>query len=50
MPTTNTYLRSTISQNWLDELGIFNTEKDIVLDVEDILNEFSKTERGIKVI
>ncbi|CAI6350785.1 unnamed protein product [Macrosiphum euphorbiae] len=50
MRRINTYLRSTMSQNRFNELGILNIEKDIVVDVEDILNEFSKTERRIKLM
>lgn len=46
----NTYLRYTMSQNRFNELGILNIEKDIVVEVEDILNEFSKTERRIKLM
>jgi hypothetical protein len=34
-----------MSQNRFNELGILNIEKCIVVDTEDILNEFSKTER-----
>lgn len=41
---------STMSQNRFNELGILNIEKDIVVDVEDILNEFSKIERRIKLM
>jgi hypothetical protein len=36
-----------MSQKRFNGLGI---EKDILVDVEDILNEFSKTERSIKLM
>jgi len=39
-----------MSQNRFNELGILNIEKDIVVDFEDILNEFFKTERIIKLM
>jgi hypothetical protein len=42
--------RSTIAQNRFSNLDILNIEKYIVVDVEDILNSFSKTERRIKLL
>lgn len=50
MRRINTYLRSTMSQNRFSNLGILDIEKDIVVDVEEILNTFSKTERRIKLL
>jgi hypothetical protein len=32
-----------MAQNRFNELCILNIKKDIVIDVEDILNKFSKT-------
>jgi len=32
------------------DLGILNIEKDIVVDVENILNSFNKPERRIKLL
>jgi len=42
--------RSTMAQNRFSNLGILNIEKDIVVDVEDILTSFSKTERSIQLL
>jgi hypothetical protein len=39
-----------MSQNRFNELAILNIEKYFVVGVEDILNEFSKTERRIKLM
>jgi hypothetical protein len=39
-----------MSQNRFNELGTLNIRKYIVVDVENILNEFSKKERRIKQI
>jgi len=39
-----------MAQNRFSNLGILNIEKDIVVDVEDILDSFSKTERRIKLL
>lgn len=50
MRRINTYLRSTMSQNRFSNLSILNIEKDIVVDVEEILNTFSKTGRRIKLL
>lgn len=46
----NTYLRSAMSQNRLHELGVLYIEKKTVVNVENILNEFSKTERRIQLM
>jgi len=50
MRRINTYLRSIMSQNRFSNLSILNIEKDIIVDVEEILNTFSKTERRIKLL
>lgn len=50
MQRINTYLRSTMCEDRFSELGILNIEKDIVVNVDDILNEFSKIERRIKLM
>jgi hypothetical protein len=39
-----------MAQNRFNELDILNIEKDTAVDVENILNEFSKTERRIKLM
>jgi len=39
-----------MSQNRFSDLGILNIEKDSVVDVEEILNTFSKTESRINLL
>lgn len=38
-----------MSQNRFRNLSIINIEKDIVINIDDILNDFSKTERTIEL-
>lgn len=40
MRRINNYLRSTMSQNRFSDLGILNIEKDVVVNIEEVLNDF----------
>lgn len=49
MRKNNTYLRS-MFQNRFSDLGMTNIKRNIVTNVENIKNYFSKTKRRIKLI
>lgn len=49
MRRINNYLRSTMSQERFSNMAILNIEKDIIVDIEIILNTFAKKNRKIRV-